>query len=60
MSYIDRKGDVAVALQDYDATELTVQVGQELEISDEEAGWYWCTDSEGESGWIPADHVELI
>ena len=58
-SYIKREGDSAIALQDYNATELTVKVGEVLTILDEEAGWYWCIESAGEKGWVPIDHVEL-
>jgi hypothetical protein len=59
-NYLNREGDSALALQDYNATELSVQESQELDILNEEAGWFWCTGGDGESGWVPAENIELI
>jgi hypothetical protein len=56
--YVERKGDIAIALCDYEATELSVSVGEELVMGKEESGWIWCTNQKGQSGWVPADHVE--
>ena len=58
-SFVRRKDSTCVALRDYDATELTVSVGDIVTISDEESGWFWCTDARGQSGWVPADRVEI-
>ena len=57
-SYLARRGGSAVLLRDYDATELTVQFGEELLVSEEESGWYWCRAADGRRGWVPAEHVE--
>jgi hypothetical protein len=59
-SYVERKGDTWVARTDYEATELSVRVGEELVMGEEESGWIWCTNQEGQSGWVPADHVEAL
>lgn len=59
-SYLARQGDSAVLLRDYDATELTVSAGEELLVSESESGWYWCIRPAGESGWVPAEHVERM
>jgi len=48
----------AVALCDYDSTELTAGTGEELDVLDEVGGWYLCRSSGGISGWIPGDAVE--
>jgi len=58
--YVQRRGDTALALRDYEATELTVSVGEELTMGEEESGWIWCTNQKGQSGWVPADHVETL
>jgi hypothetical protein len=58
--YVERRGDIAIALYDYEATELSVSVGEELSMGKEESGWIWCTNQEGQSGWVPADHVEKL
>ncbi len=43
----------------YDAVELPVASGDEIVVNSEKNGWYWCTNSQGEQGWVPADHVTL-
>jgi uncharacterized protein YgiM (DUF1202 family) len=59
-AYVRRDGDAGLALVDYDATELSVDVGQELLLNTQESGWIWCTDQAGQGGWVPADKVERI
>jgi len=58
--YVQRQGDTALALRGYEATELTVSVGEELTLGEQESGWIWCTNQEGQSGWVPADHVRKL
>ena len=50
---IRKEGDTAVAETDYDAIELTCEVGAELAVSKEMLGWAWCTDASEQSGWVP-------
>jgi Variant SH3 domain len=57
-TYIDRDGDRAVALRDYDSMELNVGEGDVLEVMEEAAGWLWCATGKGEKGWVPAEAVE--
>jgi len=58
-SYVERKGDdMAVVGRDYEATELSVTVGEELAMGERESDWVWCTNQKGHSGWVPADNVE--
>jgi uncharacterized protein YgiM (DUF1202 family) len=59
-TYTERKGDVGVMRCDYEATELSVTVGEELVMGEEESDWIWCTNREGKSGWVPADNVEKV
>jgi hypothetical protein len=58
--YVKRSGDTCTALYNYEATELSVSVGEELMMGEEESGWIWSTNREGQSGWVPADHVERL
>lgn len=58
-SYLKRDGDLAVALCDYDATELTVRVGEQLLAGKEESDWIWCTNQKGHSGWVPVENLHL-
>ena len=48
----------AVALRDYDPTEITVSKGEGLEVLAEAGGWLRCRTSSGLEGWLPADNVE--
>ena len=43
----------------YDAVELPVASGDEITVNSEKNGWYWCTNPQGEQGWVPVDHVTL-
>ena len=43
----------------YDATELTVTAGEELVAQQEAAGWFWCSNRAGKSGWIPLDNIHF-
>lgn len=51
------EGDSGVLKLDYDASELTVTVGDTVTILKEESGWYWCRTSRGDIGWIPKECV---
>lgn len=59
-TYIERKGNFGVMHCDYEATELSVTVGEELVMGEEESDWIWCTNQKGKSGWVPADNVEKV
>jgi hypothetical protein len=58
-SFVDTAGDTGKANRDYDATELTVLAGDELDILDEESGWAWCRNSLGTFGWVPLDNLKI-
>ena len=50
----------ASALQDYDTKELEADVGEELVLHRELAGWWWAENARGGAGWIPARKLELL
>ncbi|HZS79613.1 MAG TPA: SH3 domain-containing protein [Ktedonobacteraceae bacterium] len=56
--YIAQHGDMGIALRDYAATELSVQAGEEVTVEQEESGWAWCTNRQGQSGWVPLTHIQ--
>jgi len=58
-TYVERHGATGIALRDYDATELSVDAGEELTICGEEGGWLWCADQRGQRGWVPAENVTV-
>jgi multidrug efflux pump len=51
------EGSRGTLLQDYNATELNLEVGDELLVTQVLNGWYWARTSEGREGWIPARAV---
>jgi len=57
--YLEIKGGDAVAVCDYDATELTVTVGEELVILHEESGWAWAVNQNNQTGWVPLECVAM-
>jgi diadenosine tetraphosphate (Ap4A) HIT family hydrolase len=58
-SFIEHHGDRGILRCDYDATELEAMAGEELTVENEQSGWLWCTNRKGESGWVPAENVEV-
>jgi uncharacterized protein YgiM (DUF1202 family) len=53
-SCLEISGESGTALRDYDATELSVGVGEELTVLEEESGWYRCVNENDRTGWVPA------
>lgn len=51
-------GNHGIALQAYDARELTVRRGESLVLEAYESGWYWALNQDGDSGWVPETHLE--
>ena len=60
-SYLDIKNKTtATMLKDYDATELTVKIGNILTVILEEGGWLWCSSQNHKQGWIPKENTSTI
>ena len=55
--YVERNGASGSLNRDYDATEMNITVGEELQILDEESSWLLCRKPNGETGWVPGDNV---
>ncbi len=53
----DKKG-IWRARYDYSAMELSVEVEERVEVSQQESGWVWCTNERGASGWVPVENVD--
>jgi hypothetical protein len=47
-------------LQDYTARELTVEIGQEVIVLDEESGWAWVRTPLGDEGWVPLENLHAL
>jgi hypothetical protein len=54
---LDISGDTAVALGDYDSTELDVSMGEALLVGRRQSGWVWCRNGRGCEGWLPESCV---
>ena len=59
-AYLKMQKTTCEALQDYNAIELTANIGEELIIKKEESGWFWVVNDQGKEGWIPIKNVQLI
>jgi uncharacterized damage-inducible protein DinB len=59
IAFLRRAGDIAVALRDYSAVELSLEPGDELLLLEYESGWYWAVTSDGQLGWGPAEHLKM-
>jgi uncharacterized protein YgiM (DUF1202 family) len=57
---IDADDQTGTTHDAYNAIELTVTAGQELTIEQEESGWFWCRNQQGEGGWVPSSHVMAL
>ncbi|GCE21269.1 SRPBCC family protein [Dictyobacter kobayashii] len=53
-------GKTGSARSAYTARELTVSVGNELMGDQADSGWLWCTNRQGENGWVPLAHLSLL
>lgn len=59
--FLDSIGDgLAIALEDYDATELDVVAGERLNVHRLVSGWYWVSDAHGRTGWVPAQAIRPL
>ena len=51
------EGSNGLALEDYDARELSVAVGEHVSALREMCGWVWCVADANHSGWVPLSHL---
>jgi len=59
-NWVEIEGESCVMKRDYNAVELSVEVGEVVTIDFEESGWAWATKEGGESGWVPLDHLRRL
>jgi hypothetical protein len=59
-SYFEEEDYRFVAVENYNARELTVKAGDVAEGERECDGWLLATSERGERGWLPLDHVERL
>ncbi len=58
-SFLIITGSVGLLKRDYNAIELTVQPGDELELHEQESGFWWVTHEDGRLGWVPEECVRI-
>ena len=54
------EGNKATLQRDYDATELNLEVGDQLEVTMVLDGWFFARRPDGETGWIPERAVKVL
>ncbi len=59
-SFIQKQGQTGVARCDYDARELSVQIGDLLDLHELVNGWYRATDLSGQTGWVPERNINVL
>lgn|GEM_PF-1218448 len=60
-SYFEYTSDTeAVVSKDYDASQLTVFEGEELDVLDVVGEWWLCRNDHGIQGWVPHRILEEI
>jgi hypothetical protein len=59
-NYVKISKNHCIALEDYDAIELDVSIGERFKIEKEESGWFWVSNKIGKIGWIPKENVKII
>ena len=52
-SFLEMNGSSATGTRDYNAIELNVSPGEQLEGFEVAAGWQWCRNAHGDAGWVP-------
>ncbi|MFX1572771.1 MAG: SH3 domain-containing protein [Promethearchaeota archaeon] len=57
--YLEIRGKTCKMEQDYEATELSVKIGELLIAEKEEADWIWATNEKGKRGWVPLRNVKI-
>ena len=60
-TYLEMTGaHEAVAIRDYDATELTIVKGEIVDVLEEAGGWAHCRNATGVDGWVPSSKIEPL
>lgn len=60
-TYLEMTGErEAVAIRDYDATELTIVKDEIVEVIEEAGGWTHCRNAHGIDGWVPSSKIQIL
>lgn len=58
-AYLIIDGNRGILNRDYEATELTAQIGDMVKAIFEEAGWVWCESKTDNRGWLPVSNLHF-
>ena len=58
-AWVRIEGDSCVLTRDYNAHELHIEAGEDVELHFRESGWGWVESQGGECGWIPLNCLEI-
>jgi hypothetical protein len=56
--YLEATAGTTRAARDYSARELDARQGEIVQLLEEAGGWWWCENSAGAQGWLPARDLE--
>ncbi|WP_435346191.1 SH3 domain-containing protein [Haloarchaeobius sp. HRN-SO-5] len=59
-AYVERRDGRWVSREEYVARELSVEPGETLTSHVTIAGWEWCENSTGKTGWVPSEALRSI
>lgn len=57
--WLRQVGDGWLITHDFNAIELTVDVGTMVTVHAQIAGFCWLTTQDGRTGWVPSTHVRI-
>jgi hypothetical protein len=59
-SFIERRDEThGVLIEEYNAIELTVRVGDPVTVLDQRGGWSWVRTESGRVGWVPDESLRV-
>lgn len=56
-AWIELSGNTWRMLRDFNALELSISIGELLDVQLEESSFYWAARESGETGWVPVEYV---
>lgn len=59
-SYLAQNNNGVFSKYEYSARELKIIVGEILLMGRRESGRVWCTNTHGESGWVPENCLHIL
>ncbi len=58
--FLEKDNESYTLKVDYDASELSVKVGEIVTGGKKVAGWIWCKNESEIEGWVPEENLEML